>query len=126
MPNLVSLARPSLQILAKTQTKVFPILILVIPYKRNSDDIDMKFGPVTELDKKSKITSKELTMTSCQQIVTLPSFCQVLANLEHSGSWIPDREFVNFAFSILVAFYLTKTENGTKISQTLLSQYCFE
>ena len=37
---------------------------------RTSDYIDMKLGPVTSLDKKNKTTSKNLTMTSCQKIVT--------------------------------------------------------
>ena len=37
---------------------------------RTSDDIDMKLGPVTKLDKKSKTTSKNLTLTSGQKIVT--------------------------------------------------------
>ena len=31
----------------------------------------MKLGPVTTLDKKNMVTSKKLTMTLCQQIVTL-------------------------------------------------------
>ena len=33
---------------------------------------------------------------------------------------------VKFIFSLVVTFYLTKTENGTKKSQTQLSHYCFE
>ena len=37
---------------------------------RTSDDIDMKLGLVTKLDKRKKTTSKKLTMTSCQKIVT--------------------------------------------------------
>ena len=57
---------------------------------RTSDDIDMKLGPVTKLDKKNKATSKKLTMMSCRQIVTSLSFSQFLANLEQSGSRIPD------------------------------------
>ena len=52
---------------------------------RTSDDIDMKLGPVTELDKRDKLTSKKKsTMTSCQQTVTLLSFLQFMANLEQS------------------------------------------
>ena len=42
---------------------------------RTRDDIDMKLGPVTKLDKRKKTTSKNLTITSCQKIVTsLPFF----------------------------------------------------
>ena len=33
---------------------------MFIHNSRNSDDIDMKLGPVTELDKKNKTTSKEI------------------------------------------------------------------
>ena len=43
---------------------------------RTSDDIDMKLGPVTTLDKRNKTMS-------------LP-FLQFMANLEQSGSRIPD------------------------------------
>ena len=37
---------------------------------RTSDDIDMKLGPVTNLDKRNKTASKKLTMTSCRKTVT--------------------------------------------------------
>ena len=56
---------------------------------RTSNDIDMKFGLVTKIDKINKTTSKKMTMTSCQQIVTSLSF-QFMANLEQSESQIPD------------------------------------
>ena len=55
-------------------------------------------------------------MTSCQKIVTLLSFLQFMANLEQSGSRIPDAESVKFIFSLIVTFYITKTENRTKKS----------
>ena len=48
----------------------------------------MKLGPVTKLDKTNKTTPKYFTMTSFRKIVT--SFLQFTANLEQSGSWIPD------------------------------------
>ena len=67
MPNLVVLTRPSLQILDKTQTGYFSDFHISGQslIKRNchnsriSDDIDMKLGPVTKLDKKNKTTSKK-------------------------------------------------------------------
>ena len=34
-----------------------------------SDDIDMKPGPVTKINKRNKTTPKKLTMTPCQKIV---------------------------------------------------------
>ena len=57
---------------------------------RTSDDIDMKLGPVTKLDKRNKKTSKTLKMTSCRKIMTSLSFFQLTANLEQSRSRIPD------------------------------------
>ena len=69
---------------------------------RTSDDIDMKFGPVTKLDKRNKTTSKK------------------------SGDRIPDTESEKVMFSVIVTFCLTKTENRTKKSLTQLSHYCFE
>ena len=41
---------------------------------RTSIDIDMKHRPVTKLDKKRRQSQKNLTITSCQQLVMLLSF----------------------------------------------------
>ena len=49
---------------------------------RTSDDIDMKLGPITELDKRNEVTSKKLTMTSFWQIVISLLFFRFIANLE--------------------------------------------
>ena len=57
---------------------------------RTSDDIDIKLGPKTKIDKRKKTTLQNLTMTSCRQIVTPLSFFRSLANLEQCGSEIPD------------------------------------
>ena len=88
---------------------------------RTSDDIDMKFGPVTKLDKRNKITSKnfdnDVMSENCDVIV---------ANLEQSGGRIPETESANVMLSVIVTFCLTKTENITKKSLTQLSHYCFE
>ena len=89
---------------------------------RTNDDIDMKLGPVTKPYKGNKSTSRKLMMTSCLQIVTSLSFFQFMANLELCGSIIPDAYFVKLTFLLIVTFYLTKTENGTK----QLPHYCFE
>ena len=59
----------------------------------------MKLGPVTKLDKRNKTTSKKLTMTSCQQIVTSLSFFQFMANLEQFGSRGSDVWSVKLTFS---------------------------
>ena len=78
----------------------------------------MKLGAVTKVDRRNKITSKKLTMTSCQKIVTSLSFFGFLANLEQSGGRIPDTESAKVMFSVKVTFCLTKTENRTKKSLT--------
>ena len=49
---------------------------------RTSDDIDMKLGPITELDKRNEVTSKKLTMTSFWQILISLLFFRFIANLE--------------------------------------------
>ena len=98
MPNLVSLTQTSIQILGKTQTEVFlisgfPVNLVKVNChnSRNSDDINMKFGPVTKLDKRNKtISKKKLTMTPYRKTVTSLSFFQFMANLDQSGSRIPD------------------------------------
>ena len=37
---------------------------------RIRDDTDMKLGPATKIDKRNKITLKNMTMTSCWETVT--------------------------------------------------------
>ena len=71
---------------------------------RTRNDIDMKLGPATKLYKR----------TPCRQIVTSLLFSRFVANLEQSGSRIPDAWSVKLTFSLIVTFYLTKTENRTK------------
>ena len=93
---------------------------------RTSDDMDMKLGPLTKLDKKNKTTPKNVTMTLCRQIVPQLPFFPFLANLEQCGSRIPDTLSVKLIFSLIVTFYLTKYETELKKSLTLLSHYCFE
>ena len=58
---------------------------------------------------------------SLQKIVTLLLFFGFLANLEQSGGRIPDTESAKVMFSVIVTFFLTKTENRTKKSLTQLS-----
>ena len=48
-----------------------------------------------------------MMMTSCQKIVTSLLFFLFMANLEQSGSQIPDEEWsVKLTFSLTVTFYL--------------------
>ena len=72
MPSLVSIAFPSVQIMVKTQTRLFPIsgfLVNRLRKKncynfRTSDDIEMKVGLATKLGKRNKTTSKNFAMMS--------------------------------------------------------------
>ena len=50
----------------------------------------MKLEPVTVPDKKYMTTLKKLTMTSCREIMTSLSFSRLMADLEQSGSRIPN------------------------------------
>ena len=74
----------------------------------------MKLGAVTKVDRRNKITSKKLTMTSCQKIVTSLSFFGFLANLEQSGGRIPDTESAKVMFSVIVTFFLQKLKTELK------------
>ena len=80
MLNLVSLTRPSLQILGKTQTTVFPISFIKVNFhnSRTSDDIEMKPGPVIKIDKKNKGRSKkaddDVMLKNCEVIVIFLNF----------------------------------------------------
>ena len=60
---------------------------------RTSNDIDMKFGPLTKIEKRNKTVSKILENHVMQ------------ANCEITQS-------IKFTFSLTAAFYLTKTENN--------------
>ena len=56
---------------------------------RTSDDIDMKLGPVTEVDKRDKKRSKKFgddVMSKDCNVIAI--FFQFTTNLEQSGSWI--------------------------------------
>ena len=84
----------------------------------------MKLRPVTKFNKRNTAISKNMTMTSFQQIVTSLSFFRFKTNLEQSRSRIPDAWSVKLIFSLTVTFYLINTENRTKKSVTQLSYYC--
>ena len=57
---------------------------------RTSDDIDMKLGPVTKLYKKNKATSRKFEDDVMLENFDVIAFFQSTANLEQSGSQIPD------------------------------------
>ena len=70
----------------------------------------MKFVPETKHEKRNKTTSKKLTITSYQQIVTSLLFFQFTSNLEQSGSRIPHTQSL-LMISLIVIVYLTKSKN---------------
>ena len=87
----------------------------------------MKLGSVTKLDKRNKATSKKnLKVISCWRIVTLFPFFEFTASLEEFRCRISDTWSVKLIFSLIVTFYLTKTEKRTKKSLTQRSHHCFE
>ena len=112
----MSLTCPSLQILGKTQIFLISGQSLINENCHNcrtSYDLDMKLGPVTKLDNRNTVTSKKLTMTSWQQIVT-SLFFWFMANLLQYGSRILPAWSVKLTSSLIVTLYVTKTENRTK------------
>ena len=82
----------------------------------------MKFGPVTKLDKRNKKTSKKIEndviLTNCDVIVIFLIYGQFG---KQSRSWILDAQSVKLTFSLIAIFYLIKTENRTKKSNTALT-----
>ena len=93
---------------------------------RTSHDIDIKLGSVAKLDKRITTISNKLTITSCQQILMSFSIFRFLANLQQSGSRIPDAWPRKITFLLIITFYFTKTESRTKKFLTQLSHYWFE
>ena len=79
---------------------------------RTINGIDMKLGLVVD----------DVMLANCDVIVVFPIYGQ----FGESRSRIPDAWFVKFTFSLIVIFYLTKTESRTKNSLPQLSHYCFE
>ena len=62
---------------------------------RANNDIDIKLGTITKIDKNKTTMSKTFTMTSCPKILTSLLFFQFMTNLEQFRSWIPDAWSVN-------------------------------
>ena len=75
----------------------------------------MKLGVVTKLDKRNTSTSK-----------IFDDFIRFSANVQPSGSRIPDAKTIKLAYLLTVTLYSTKPENRTKKSLTQLLYYCFE
>ena len=82
VPNLVSITRPSLQILDKTQTDFRisgqSLIKENCHNSRTSDDIDMKLGPVTKPEKRNNKTldkfNNDVMSVNCDAIVIFPIY----------------------------------------------------
>ena len=81
---------------------------------RTSDDIDMKFGPVTQLNKRNKTASKkvhnDVISENWDVIVIFPIYGQFGAIRKLDSKRIACKSYI----FINITFYLTKTENRTK------------
>ena len=78
----------------------------------------MKLGSVTKLEKRKDTSSKKIDDDFMPEIVTSLSIFQFMANMQQSGSRVPDAYPVKRIFSLIVIFYIPKTENRTKKSLT--------
>ena len=93
---------------------------------RTSDDIHMKLGPVTKLDKRNKATSKKIDddvmSANCDVMALFPIYGQ-FGDIRRPDS---GRIVCKVTFSLIVTFYFTKPKNRAKKSLKQLSLYCFE
>ena len=72
----------------------------------------MKLGSVTKLEKRKDTRSKKIDDDFMPEIVTSLSIFQFMANMQQSGSRVPDAYPVKRIFSLIVIFYIPKTENN--------------
>ena len=79
---------------------------------RSSNDIDMKFRPVTKLDKRNKTTSKRfddgVVSANCDVFLIF----HFSADLKQSGNRYWDTWFIILEFSSVAVLYLTKIESN--------------
>ena len=66
---------------------------------RTSNDIGVKFGPVTKINKRSMVPLNKLTVKSCQKFVISLPFLQFMANLDQYRSHILDAWSVKLTIS---------------------------
>ena len=86
---------------------------------RTTNDIDMKLGPVSKLGKRNttKIDSDVMLANVVVKFLTYDKFGAIW-KLD-PGAWS-----VKLTFSLIVTFYVIKTENKSEQSLTQLSYYC--
>ena len=90
---------------------------------RTSDDIDIKLGPVTKLDKRNKTTSKifedDVTSKDCDVIVIFGIFDQFGAVRRPDSGHKVCKSYFSINSNLM-------PENRTIRSITQLSHYCFK
>ena len=75
--------------------------------------LDIKLGQTAKLDKKNKATLKKVDNDVMSASSDVIDFLLSMAILKQSANQNPETWSV-FTFSLIVTFYLTKTENVTK------------
>ena len=76
----------------------FLTLIWVGVITRTSDDIGMKFGPVTKLDKKNKTTSKKFDDDVISESCYVIAIFLIYGQFGAIGSQAPDAQSVKLIF----------------------------
>ena len=87
----------------------------------------MKLGPGSKLDKRNKTTSKnfdDVMSKNCEVIAIFSIYGQFGVIRKPDSGRIVCKTYIFIILSL--TFYLTKTENRTKMSTTQLLHYCFE
>ena len=85
-------------------------------HARTSDDIDMKLGPVTKLDRRITTTSKKMMMSLATYDVIV--IFSILVDLEQSGIRTPGTWYMILTFSLIATFRHIKIENKSNKSLT--------
>ena len=127
MPNLVPLLTPVSKYWANLKRRCLRVpdcgQLLIkenCHNSRTSDDVEIKLRPATKPDKRNKTTSKQfddyIKLGNCDEIVIFFNLRPICSN------HIPDALSVKLMVLLIVTFYLTRKENGTKKSLTQFSQ----
>ena len=129
VPNLVILTWPSLDILYKSQTGVFPISRFLIKSlikwncnnSRTSDGIGMKLGPVTKIDKRNKTTAKifdhYVMSENCDVIVIFSIYGQFGAIWKPDSGYLVCKTYISINSNLLS--YQNSKQNSKVSTATL-------
>ena len=107
---------------------VFPISGLLVKSLINkncdntwtSNNINIKLGPVTKIDKRNRSTQKNDTASSNYDVIDIFT---IYVYLQQSGSRISDTRSLFLTFSLIAVFYLTNLKTELQIFKTALIQF---